>query len=244
MLSHKPIRKLGPDPDRIRREFWQGEPSYARLFALFHEHYAERVGKPRWGDQLAFIERYADPIFSAFPNARMIHMIRHPKDRFEASETRKRRDSGKAGWHTARWLFSARLGQRNRQRYPDCYRMVKYEALIERPEETLREICAWIGEEFHQGMLSLEGAMRFGEDGLEGDEHRFGPEVGEASARQRQMSKPETAFLQAWAGEEMSALGYAGETVHLSTRESLKYHIVDGPANLIGAVLWNVSRKV
>jgi hypothetical protein len=243
LLSHKPIQKLGPDPDRIRREFWQGEPSYARLFALFHEHYAERAGKPRWGDQLAFIERYADPIFASFPNARMIHMMRHPKDRFEASETRKQHNMGKAGWHTARWLFSARLGQRNRQRYPERYRMVKYEALIEKPEETLREICTWIGEEFYPGMLSLEGAMRFGEVGLEGEAQMFGPEAEDSSARRRQMSKPETAFLQAWAGEEMSALGYAGETIRLSTRESLKFQIVDRPANTIGAVLWNVSKK-
>ena len=79
MLAHKPTRALDPDPNRIRREFRQGEPTYARLFALFHEHYAERLGRSRWGDQLGFVERYADLIFAAYPDARMIHMVRDRK---------------------------------------------------------------------------------------------------------------------------------------------------------------------
>ena len=40
----------------------QGQPTYACLFALFQQHYAERAGKPRWGDQSGLIERYADLI--------------------------------------------------------------------------------------------------------------------------------------------------------------------------------------
>jgi hypothetical protein len=50
MLKYKHALFLKPDADRIRREFWEGEPTYARLFALFHQHYAEREGKPV-GDQ-------------------------------------------------------------------------------------------------------------------------------------------------------------------------------------------------
>jgi hypothetical protein len=92
-------------------------------------------------------------------------------------------------------------------------------------------------------MLSLEGAMRFGEDDAEGDARQFIPEAEESIVRRSRMSKPETAFLQTWAGKEMAALGYAGETIRLSSKESLKYRMVDGPANLIGAVLWNVSKK-
>jgi hypothetical protein len=51
MLSYKRIAPLQPDGVRIREEFLQGERSYGRLFALFHEHNAERQGKTRWGDK-------------------------------------------------------------------------------------------------------------------------------------------------------------------------------------------------
>ena len=81
MLKSKHIRALEPDPARIRQEFRQGEPTYGRLFALFQEHFAERQGKARWGDQLGFVERYVDPIFAAYPEARLIHMIRDQRER-------------------------------------------------------------------------------------------------------------------------------------------------------------------
>src|SRR5206468_10786363 len=79
MLADERARTLQPDAERIRREFLEGPRSYARLFGLFHQHHAERAGKRRWGERLAFVERYAAPIFEAFPTARMIHMIRDPR---------------------------------------------------------------------------------------------------------------------------------------------------------------------
>src|SRR6266487_860601 len=155
MLRHKPMWVLKPDPDRIRREFQQGEPTYARLFALFHQHYAEQLGRPRWGDQLALVERYADVIFAAYPNAKMIHMIRDPRDRYEASIRPSQRRRGQVGGATARWLDSVGLATRNQQRYPDRYKIVRYETLISRREETLREVCAFLNEAFEPSMLTL-----------------------------------------------------------------------------------------
>jgi hypothetical protein len=237
MLHHQPIRKLELDIERIRRDFWSGTPSYARLFALFHEQYAQRIGKPRWGDQLAFIERFADPVFSAFPEARMIHMVRHPRQRFETSDPLRRRRMGRVGWDTARWMFSVRLGLRNQQRYPEQYQIVKYEALITRPEETLRKICEFIGEDFLPRLLTLEGAMRFGEEGAS----EPGPENGKP-VRSRSMSKHEVIFLQAWAKKEIQALGYPKEYTQRSSKDILRFYAVDGPANAFGAMLWNLLK--
>ena len=48
ILAYKHVRVLQPDGTRLRSEFSQGEPTYARLFALIHQQYSERLGKPRW----------------------------------------------------------------------------------------------------------------------------------------------------------------------------------------------------
>ena len=53
MLRYKHVLAL--NPNRIRKEFWQGEPTYARLFALLYMHYARQLGKPRWGVQSGFL---------------------------------------------------------------------------------------------------------------------------------------------------------------------------------------------
>ena len=118
MLRYKHALFLRPDPERIRQEFRQGEPSYGRLFALFHRHYAEREGKPRWGDQTGLIERYADEVLAAYPGAKIVHMIRDPRDRYEASLALWPKGRMRAGGATARWRYSARLAQRNLRRHP------------------------------------------------------------------------------------------------------------------------------
>ena len=78
LLANRHVAALQLDMDRLRCEFRQGEPSYGRLFALLHGQYAERWGKRRWGEQLAFVEHYAEPLFASYPEARIIHMLRDP----------------------------------------------------------------------------------------------------------------------------------------------------------------------
>src|SRR3970282_1530718 len=41
MMRYKRLVVLQPDFERIRREFWRGELTYAWLFALIHQHCAE-----------------------------------------------------------------------------------------------------------------------------------------------------------------------------------------------------------
>jgi len=155
MLHYKHVVFLKPDPDRIRKEFWEGEPRYAQLFALFLKHFAEREGKPRWGVQTGLIERYADHIFAAYPGAKMIHMLRDPRDRYEASLAAWPSGKGRAGGAAASWLYSARVAKRNQQRYPDNYRIVRYETMVSEPESALKDICEFLNEEYSPSMLMM-----------------------------------------------------------------------------------------
>src|SRR5688572_27430910 len=123
------VRQLAPDRARIEREFAGGPHRYALLFALFHRHHAERSGKQRWGDQLGFVERFADPIFESIPGACMVHMVRDPRERVVAGTRGVL--LGKVGWETARWIRSAELARRNEHRYGASYLVVHYEDLAD-----------------------------------------------------------------------------------------------------------------
>ena len=83
LLGLKDVRAMKPDAERLRQEFRQGEATYGRLFSLLHEQFAEQLGKPRWGEQEGRLERYADALFAAYPTARVIHMVRDPRNRYE-----------------------------------------------------------------------------------------------------------------------------------------------------------------
>lgn len=243
MLRHKQTSVLKPDPNRIRREFWQGEPTYARLFALLHEHYAEQVGRPRWGDQLGFIERYADMIFAAYPTAKMIHMIRDPRDRYEASMVAARYRFGKAGEATARWLHSVGLARRNQQRYPERYTIVRYETFVPRREETLREVCAFLNEDFVPAMLTLEGAVRFGTAEDKQPVEEPVSDLARAASGEgngKPMPKRERAFMQAYAGRDMLAYGYELEPIRFSPGDRLLFACLDWPLNRARMTAWQI----
>jgi hypothetical protein len=243
MLNRKDVRTLQPDPERIRREFWQGEPTYARLFALLHEHFAEYVGKSRWGEQEAGIEQYTDEIFAAYPSARIIHMLRDPRNRYDEMlrTTPPTVRLGRVGINTADWLQSARLARRNSLRYPKHYMVLAYESLVSQPEDTLGRVCAFIGEDYVPAMLTLDGAISFGGGNGPGSSSEL--ETGVVEFRldgSRTMSPREVAFMQVLARKEMTERGYVAQKVRFSPSEALLYYGLDWPLSLMRVVIWRI----
>jgi hypothetical protein len=235
MLSQKGILLLEPDPERIRREFWEGPLTYARLFALFHEHFAEKLGKRRWGDQLKLVECFANPIMAAYSTAKMIHMIRDPYDRYQAAKTKQRQWTGKVGWVMADWLRSADLARRNLERYPDRYRVVNYEALLTRREQTLREICAFLEEDFVPSMLTGEEAIRFASkksrpnDDVSTTDMTLNPSIRPPHA---EMLRRELAFTQTYARRHLLEFGYSLKPLRMTFADRLLFNLMDRPVNL------------
>lgn len=158
MVAYQRMAVLAPDPDRLRAEFVEGPSTYGRLFDLAHRHRAERIGKPRWGDKSLHTEHHAAAVFAEYPDARIIHLMRDPRDR-HASVSRRYggRDKGMASI-TGRWLASTRVGERNLASYPDRYLMIRYEDLAREPVATLQQVCRFIGEQYTDAMLAMNGA--------------------------------------------------------------------------------------
>lgn len=241
LLHYKHIHFLRPDPDRIRREFWQGPPTYARLFSLFLIHFAEREGKPRWGAQTGLIERYADQLFAAYPGLKIIHMVRDPRDRYEASLALWPNGKGRAGGATARWLYSVKLGERHQKRYPGQYKLVRFESMVSHPEETVRKVCEFLEEDFVPAMLTMEGAEKHRDRLRQGSktETSESPVSTEFLGLFRdKIPKLEIAFMQMHAGRKMLAYDYSMEPIRFSTADTLRFALVEWPLNLGRMMAW------
>jgi len=241
MIHYKRIVKLNPDPDRIRKDFQAGEKTYGRLFALFHEHNAGRAGKHRWGDKSLYIERFMQNIFKEYPDAIILHMMRDPRDRYTSVKKRYKADKGRVGAATGKWRYSSLLAKRNQEKFPKNYFVVTYESLVERPEETLRQICDFIGEEFTPEMLSMRGAPTLREMGGNSSFDRFEP--GEISTKSvgrylSALTSFEILFIQRYSSRLMQAYGYTREEVNLSFRERVRFELIDHPINLARMVSW------
>jgi hypothetical protein len=241
MLRYKHVRFLDPDADRIRREFWQGAPTYGRLFSLFLIHHAELEGKARWGAQTGLIERYADHLFEAYPGTKVIHMVRDPRDRYEASLALWPEGKGRAGGATARWRYSTRLARRNRRRYPDAYRIVRFEDLVTNPEGVIRDLCRFLDEPFVPEMLEMPAAEKHrsmlaagaAPDGV-------GPPLSTRFIGGYRDAIPaeEIAFIQLHAGRDMRALGYLVESPDLAVTGWLRFATLGWPNQAARMVAW------
>jgi hypothetical protein len=246
MMTYKRLIKLEPDPERIRREFRQGEPTYGRLFGLLESHYAERAGKPRWGDKSLHTERYTEPIFEAFPSARMLHMIRDPRDRYASSVTRWSVNRGGVGFGTAMWLDSLELAQRYAANYPEQYLIVRYETLANEPEATLRQVCDFIDESYSTEMLKMGDAGSFsGSNSSYGLDRPPGVISTDSIGRYRDvLSKRQITFIQAHANHGMELMGYEINPQALTWTDRLAMTLGDEPLNRARMLTWRTRESI
>jgi Sulfotransferase family len=247
MMRYRRLVKLQPDRERLRREFRAGERTYGRLFALVCEQHAERAGKPRWGDKSLHIERYARPIFEAYPDARILHMIRDPRDRFASSLTRWQQRRGGVGAGTAEWLASARLSLRNARDHPEGYRLIRYETVVSAPEQTMREVCAFIGEPFAPEMLSMRGAPEFLDRGSNSSYGQRAPGTITATSvgRFREVLAPaQVAFVQRLAGDLMEHFGYEADPVPLTRIGRARFAVETVPLETARLLAWRGREAV
>jgi Sulfotransferase family len=208
LLRRSQVAALSPDAERVRRDFRGGPRTYARLFALIHEQYAEQCGKARWGDQTGGLETVSDAIMQAHPDARFLHLVRDPRDRYVALMAKRRGRWLTLERSTLHWIRSATLARRNAMRYPDSYRVVSYEALVRRSDETMREVCEFVGEQYEPAMLSMQSEPRYEEERLAS---RTGSPLTDAyvGCHRDVLARWERGFVGVVARSEMRAFGYS-----------------------------------
>ena len=247
MLHYKHVAFVKPDPERIRQDFWKGQPTYARLFALFLESYAERIGKPRWGDQTTLNERYADQILKAYPGAKMIQMVRDPRDRYEASLVMWPNGKGKVGGATARWRYSVDLAHKNLKKHPDRYMVLRFETLILEPEQTLQKVCAFLGESYEPAMLQMSGSPTQRaklETGSPGDarESMLSPSfIGQYRGK---LTKSDILFMQVHLGRDLRGYEYPIDDLRFTRGQRVRFLVADWPLNWIRMVTWRAVENI
>lgn len=121
--------------------------------AIIYEGYSAHMNKNRWGCKSTFMIHYIDEILKVHPKAQFIHLIRDGRD--VAVSARKSVFNHFHPYYVAKlWSKEQALALYWRERLPaQQFKTIHYEKLITRPELTVREICAFLEEEYQEDLL-------------------------------------------------------------------------------------------
>ena len=123
------------------------------LDSLYRFHGEVHAGKPftTWGDKTPINSYALDQIFSVFPQARFIHILRDGGD-VVASLIKAgiRSDLGSAG---IRWRTSVDAVQQFIKRHPASCHELRYEALVRNPEEEMKAIFEFLDLPFDPSFI-------------------------------------------------------------------------------------------
>lgn len=169
-------------------------------------------GARRWGAQEALLEFETTRVLEELPDARVLCLVRDPRERCAAMLRSRAVGRGGVAAETAAWVASARAAMRAAAARADAVRIVRYEALIGDPEATLREVCAFVGEPFVP--VDRPAAV--------------------ATPAAPPLAAADVAFIQQHARSELAALGYRLEPVPARTAML--------PDRLVDATRWQVGR--
>lgn len=222
-------RVLEVDLERIRKKANTiEEGDFATVFALILTAYAEKEGKPRWGEKTPLLHRYAAEILSAYPQSRFIHILRDPRDTF-ASMLHARFYPppvnwlvASASWVALDWLEGVRLATQLEKQYPDQYLVVHYEELVTDPLRVVRHVCDFIQEPFDHSMLDISRyASRIPKSNSSFDD------LDDISARPVQRYRQVLSTSQVWiverlAGRWLSHEGYESSKLTLGPADYLR----------------------
>jgi hypothetical protein len=218
MLRYTRIRALVVNLDELLEDVRGGEPTYGRLFEALQQQNLRRLRKRRWGDKSLDAEGYADDIFREFPDARMIHVLRDPRDRYASQSRHRRASRGKVGAGADLWLWSVQRARRNSVVHRGRYMVVRYEDLVAHAQEVIEDVCAFIEEDPATEMMPLPS------DSPSPARSQTWPRaISTASVGRyrRDLTRREVAFIELVSARRMTSLGYPLDEGSMAPRDRL-----------------------
>ncbi|UCG12821.1 MAG: sulfotransferase, partial [Deltaproteobacteria bacterium] len=156
-----------------------------------------------------------------FPNSRVIHTFRDPRGIF-ASESRRRKKLPRTFPYkqlqqsgplftlyillqvTYTWLRAVRQHFEYQTLYPGRYYLLKFEDVVTDPENSIKELCTYLGVDFQDAMLEQRVVSRGFRQGQAGFDQR-------AAERWKEINPP---WVNTWflflGRKHLQKLGYAG----------------------------------
>ena len=218
---------FGIPAERLGQALLDLEPfRVADGFRLFYRMYAERFGKPRYGDKTPLYCRHLPEVRHLLPEAHFIHLVRDGRDVAHSLRHLWFSEGDDMAALARQWVRDVSMARTEGASCPH-YLEVRYETLVQRPAEVLTDICEFLQLRYDPAMLAYhqrtpkrlkEFGSRMRRDGslLIDRAQRVRqqamtmrpPDPGRIGAGQRALSGEETRQFCEIAGDLLQTLGY------------------------------------
>ncbi|MDX1437719.1 MAG: sulfotransferase [Anaerolineales bacterium] len=158
-----------------------------------------------WVEKSTYNERFAGQIYSWWPEAVCIHIVRDPRDNYLSYQ--RKHPEWKAETFATSWIQSTREGLRNSARY-ESYRILRYEDLVSEPQERLEELCEFLDIRFADSMQTPSRAGQAWPGNSMFDVSFQEIEASAAGRWKNALTASEAGLLWQLAKTEMQALDY------------------------------------
>lgn len=241
------FRRLHLDLDELRqRLLLVGD--YPQAVREIFTCYAVANGKSRYGDKTPGYVLDLDLLARLFPEARFVHVIRDGRD-VAMSYLERQFGPGDLGQAALYWRQRVTAGQDSGARLgPQRYQELRYEELIDDPEETLKKVCGFIALEYDPSMLRyFERVDQLTAAAADPGAHQslsLPPTRGLRDWR-TQMEPADVALFERLAGGTLASLGYHRASERASPATLLKAAAIRGRwfrARLVNRVGRTINR--
>lgn len=129
--------------------------SYGELVSRIFETWALQANKRRWGDKTPKYVLHIPTLVKIFPDCRIVHIYRDGRD--VALSWLRLGDEPRNTYTAARaWKHYVASGRQAGASLPaEMYLEIRYEDLLDDPDQVLRRTCSFIDEPFSEGLLSV-----------------------------------------------------------------------------------------
>jgi len=212
MTSHYRWPDMNVDADELRRESAKLEKPLLRdVVEIVYKKHLARAGKSRWGDKTPGYIEVLPQLAEIFPASLFIHLHRDGRDVTKSFQ--ERRWFGPWLHDNAReWCEMMECDERwERSQVRDRILQVRYADLVLETERTVRDICAFLSEQFEPQMLSWQRNLDTLIPSRERPIHQKlmqMPEPSNVSRWKREMSVREILVCEAFMATHLRRLGY------------------------------------
>ena len=152
-------------------ELWMAD--HRDDLGTLRDHYLQRVrqqnlvtaGATRFTDKMPLNETHLGLIALLFPQAPLVHLIRHPLDvvlsTFSNNLTHGFFCSYALETAARHYVLVMDLVEHYRREMALCYLPIRYEDLVEHPEASVRRVLAFVGEPFDPACMRFEENRRY-----------------------------------------------------------------------------------